>query len=193
MFDIQTFKVRGCLSGFWYPLLMFCLEAFLFTSLFPLLLGFQSKLIVFYSILMGIFEKLLGLGPLECPKALLIHQQVALPISSGGIGFISLEFIVLAIYLGSWALITLVIASKFLLDSHSFLLEAIGVSNLWPFPFQAHLKLTQELGATTCVPSLKQLVKRSTYHLQENFQRDYMTIPLLASSFIYLLICIKHA
>jgi hypothetical protein len=84
---------------------------------------------------MGIFEKLLGLGPLECPKALLIHQQVALPISSGGIGFISLEFIVLAIYLKSCALITLVIASKFLLDSHSFLLEAIGASNLWPFPF----------------------------------------------------------
>jgi hypothetical protein len=50
---------------------------------------------------MGIFEKLLGSGSLKCPEAFLVHQHMAFPISSGGMGLISLEFIVLAIYLGN--------------------------------------------------------------------------------------------
>jgi len=47
----------------------------------------------------------------------------------GGVGLISLEVITLAAYLGSWAVVALVIAFKFLLDSCPFLLEAIGVSS----------------------------------------------------------------
>jgi hypothetical protein len=84
---------------------------------------------------MGIFEKLLGSSSLECHEALLVHQYVVLPISNEGIRLISFEFIVLTIDLRSWALIALVIASRFLLDSHPFLLEAIGVKNSKPFPF----------------------------------------------------------
>lgn len=45
---------------------------------------------------------------------------------NGRIGFISIETIHIAIYLESWTLITLVITSKVLLNSHSFLLEAMG-------------------------------------------------------------------
>jgi hypothetical protein len=89
---------------------------------------------------MGILERLLGLSSLKCLKALLIYLQVVLPISSGGVGLISLEVIVQVSYLGSWALITLVIISIFFLDSRPFLLEAIGVINLKPLPFQTHLK-----------------------------------------------------
>jgi len=33
---------------------------------------------------MRVFERLVGLGSLECLKAFLIHQQVVSPISSGG-------------------------------------------------------------------------------------------------------------
>ncbi len=88
---------------------------------------------------MGIFEKLLGLGSLKCLKAPLVYRQVTLPISSRGIGLISLEVIAQVAYLRSWALVTLVITSKFLLDFRPFLLEAIGAINLGPIPFQVHL------------------------------------------------------
>jgi len=78
---------------------------------------------------MGIFERLLGQCLLECLKAFLVCQYVVFPIFSGGVGLISSEVIALAAYLGSWALIAPVIASRFLLDSHTFFLEVIGVSN----------------------------------------------------------------
>jgi hypothetical protein len=49
--------------------------------------------------------------------------------------------IVLAVYLMSWALVSFVIASRFLLNFHSFLLEAIKASNLGSLFFQTHLRL----------------------------------------------------
>jgi hypothetical protein len=42
---------------------------------------------------------------------------------------------VLVAFLGSWALVVLVITFKFLLDSCPFVLEAIGASSLGSFPF----------------------------------------------------------
>ncbi len=50
----------------------------------------------------------------------LVYRQVILPISSGGIRLISSKVIALIAYLGSWALVTFIIASKFLLDFSSF-------------------------------------------------------------------------
>jgi hypothetical protein len=41
--------------------------------------------------------------------------------------------------------VAIVGTSNFLLDFHLLLLEVIGVSNLGPFPFHAHLKSSQEL------------------------------------------------
>ncbi len=61
--------------------------------------------------------------------------QVSLPISNERIGFISTETIALAIYLKSWALITSIIASKFLLNKCSFFLEVIGVGSLGSLTF----------------------------------------------------------
>jgi hypothetical protein len=105
------------------------------------LLGFHSELVIFYSTLMGIFERILGSTSLECPKAFLLHPHVALPISSEGIMLISLEVIVPTVYLGSWALVAFVITFRFVLDLCSFLLEAIGVNSLVPLPFYTHLRL----------------------------------------------------
>jgi hypothetical protein len=42
---------------------------------------------------MGIFERFLGLGSLECPEAFLVYQQVAFPICSGVVQLISLKVI----------------------------------------------------------------------------------------------------
>jgi len=60
---------------------------------------------------------------------------VALPISSGGLGLISLQVIALVAYMGSWGLVALIIASKFLFYFRLFLLEVIGASNLGSFFF----------------------------------------------------------
>jgi hypothetical protein len=104
---------------------------------------------------MGVFERLVGLGSLDCFEAPLVCEHVALPISSGGVTLISSKVIVPTAYLRNWALVTPIIVSKFLLDFCMFLLKVISVSNLRPLPFQAHLKSMQELlppGAVTCVP-----------------------------------------
>jgi hypothetical protein len=98
---------------------------------------------------------------------------MALFIFSGGVGLISLEVITLTAYLRSWALVTPIVVSRFLLDSH-MLLEAIGVNNLGPLPFQLHMRSTQEffpLGATTCFPPFEQLVERKIDCLQEKYFR----------------------
>ncbi len=58
---------------------------------------------------------------------------VVFPSFSGGIWLISLKVIAIIIYLGNWTLVALVIASRFLMDFHLFLLEAIDVSSLGPF------------------------------------------------------------
>jgi hypothetical protein len=92
--------------------------------------SFRSQLVIFYSTLLGVFERLLGLGLLECPEALHVCQYVALHVFSGGSGLISSEVIALVAYMGSWGLVTLIIASKFLLYFRSFLLEVIGANNL---------------------------------------------------------------
>ncbi len=46
-------KIKGCSGGFWYPLSMFHLKAFLSASVFPFLLDFWSQLVLFH--LNGVF------------------------------------------------------------------------------------------------------------------------------------------
>ncbi len=98
---------------------------------------------------------------------------------------ISSNVITSVTYLKSWALVTPIIASRFLLDLYSFLLKVIGVSSLRPFPFQAHLKSTRKLlppGAITCVPPFEQLVERNTNHFQDNISKilhDHSFINIL--------------
>jgi hypothetical protein len=89
---------------------------------------------------MRVFERLVGLGSLECLKAFLIHQQVVFPISSGGVRLIFLKVIALITYLGCWALFVLFISSMFFLDFCPYLLAMIGANSLGPFFFQVQLK-----------------------------------------------------
>ncbi len=62
-------------------------------ALFPL---HSKSTCDFDSTLMGVFERFLGSGSLECFKAFIVHRQVAFLISSGGIRLIFLEIIALA-------------------------------------------------------------------------------------------------
>jgi hypothetical protein len=55
-----------------------------------------------------------------------VHQQASLLISHGGVGLISTKVIMLVAYLGSWALVAPIIATKFFLNYRLFLLEMIG-------------------------------------------------------------------
>jgi hypothetical protein len=164
MFSIKTCpKIKEHLGGFCYFLFKFCLKAFLFASLLSPSMFWELPC---YFLLHpnGSFERFLGLGSLECFKALRVCWHVAFPIFSGGIRLISLKVIALVIYLGSWTLVTIVIVSK-------FLLEVIGVNSSRPFLFQAHMKSTQKLiplGVVACVPLFEQLVERNTYCIQEN-------------------------
>jgi hypothetical protein len=67
----------------------------------------------------GSFLKAFRSKLIEVPQAPLIHRQVGLPISSGGIRLISSKFITLS-YLESWDFVTLIIAFRFFLDFHFF-------------------------------------------------------------------------
>lgn len=86
-----------------------------------------------------------------------MHWQVFLPISFGNVGLISFEIIMLTTYLGSWALIALIITLRFLVNFRLFLLEAIRVGNSSSLLFQTHLRLVRKLlpmVATLCIPPL---------------------------------------
>jgi hypothetical protein len=67
-------------------------------------------------------------------------------------------------------LVAPIIASRFLLDSRTFLLVIIGASNLGSFPFQVHLMWFQNLlplATISYLPLFEQFVERGTYRLQE--------------------------
>jgi hypothetical protein len=57
--------------------------------------------------------------PLAC-------KQASLPIIVGGIGLILMTTITLTTYLGSWAFIASIIVTRFIVDQHLFLLEALA-------------------------------------------------------------------
>jgi hypothetical protein len=84
-----------------------------------------------------------------------VHYHIFLPISFGGVDLIFFEVIITIVYFGTKLFIAHVIGSKFLVDFHLFILEAIRTNNLGLFSFQADLKLTQKIFPTMvalCVP-----------------------------------------
>jgi hypothetical protein len=154
-------RIGGHPSCFWDPILMFCAKAFLFISCVSTPPELLTPICILRFNLHVNFQEAFR-PKYEILKALLVHRQVLLPISSGGIGFIYTKTIASTTYLGGWMLVALIIISRFTLDSHPFLLVAIKASSLNSLPFQVHWKLFQEL-----LPSFV-----ATYlHLFEQFAR----------------------
>jgi hypothetical protein len=98
-------------------------------------------------------------------------------------------------YLGSWVFGTLVIATRFLLDSCPFLLEMIGVKSSGSLSFQAHLRSTLErvssLSGDGMHTPFEQLVERWTNWFQESALERLHEHSFFGIIFVYLLICIE--
>jgi len=112
------------------------------------------------------------LGPrsFNSPKRPLTREQASLPITFNGIMLISTSIIAPTTYLGNCALVTLVIATRFMVEQRPFLLEALARINN-TFPFQQHLKVTCVLlppQACACIFPFEQLIKQQMVQLQDS-------------------------
>ncbi len=72
------------------------------------------------------FGCLLGLGSFDSLERLLARKQASFPITFSGVGFILTFTITSVTYLGSWALVILVIATSFIVDQRPFLLKTLA-------------------------------------------------------------------
>jgi hypothetical protein len=119
-----------------------------------------------------------------------VHWEVMFPISSGSMGFISARPLNQWFSWGVRALVTLVITSRFLLDSHPFLLEAIAASSSSSLPFQMHMRLSWKFFpsiAITYLSPLGQLIERGANWLQkfisktlyDHFSTSFLTCLLI--------------
>jgi hypothetical protein len=79
----------------------------------------------FYFSFFQVFGRLLGPRSFDSPKGLLAHKQAFPPITFGDIGLIPTFTINPTTYLGSWALLALIITVRFMVDQHPFLLKAL--------------------------------------------------------------------
>jgi hypothetical protein len=71
------------------------------------------------------FRHLFGLGFFHSPKGLLACKQASFSITFNGIELILTSTIAPIAYLRNWALITIVIAIRFMVDQCPFLLEVL--------------------------------------------------------------------
>jgi hypothetical protein len=80
-------------------------------------------------------------GSFDNPKGLIACKQTFLPITFISIGFILMAIIALTTYLGSWALITLIIVIMFMVDQCPFLFETLARvdNNNFPTPLQGDM------------------------------------------------------
>ncbi len=83
-----------------------------------------------------VFGCLLGPGSFDSPKGPLACKQASLPITFDSVKFISTSTITPIAYLGSWALVVSVIAVRFMVDQHPFLLETSARVDNNTFLFQ---------------------------------------------------------
>ncbi len=106
---------------------------------------FTKFVISFDFSLFQIFGCLLGPRSFDSLEKPLVRKQTSLPIIFNGIKFISTFNIAPTTYFKSWALVASIIAIKFMVDQHHFLLEVLTQVNNNSFPFQQHLKVTCDL------------------------------------------------
>ncbi len=88
--------------------------------------NFIESLISFDSSLHKVFGRLLSPRSFDSPKRPLVHKYASFPITFSGIGLISTSTIAPTAYLRSWALVALIIATRFMVDQYPFLLEALN-------------------------------------------------------------------
>jgi hypothetical protein len=103
---------------------------------------FIESFIFFDFFFLQVFGHLLGPRSSNSLIGPLIRKQIYLPIAFNGIGFISTTTIALTTYLMSWALVTLIIVVRFMVDQHPFLFDALTQVDNDTFFFQQHLKAT---------------------------------------------------
>jgi len=93
------------------------------------------------------------------------------PIAFGSIGLISTTTITPSIYLGNLALIASIIITRFMVDQHPFLLEALTQVDNNIFPFQQHLKVTCNLlpsPTRTCLFPFEQFIGQQMVQFQDS-------------------------
>jgi hypothetical protein len=134
--------------------------------------------------LVSSFHKVFGcfLGPrsFDSPERILAHKQTSLPITFGDIELISTSTISPTAYLGSWALVALVIIVRFMVNQRPFLLEALARINNNIFPFQQHLKVARDLlppPTHVCLPPFEQLIGQQMVQPPNSSQNVYIIIP----------------
>jgi hypothetical protein len=88
--------------------------------------------ILFNSSFFQMFRHLLGLESFDNLKGSLTCKQTSFLITFGGIKFILIATIAPVAYLGSWALVALIIDVRLMVDQHPFLLEALAKSTISP-------------------------------------------------------------
>jgi hypothetical protein len=86
---------------------------------------FAKSFISFDFSLLQMFGRLLGPRSFDSPKGPLVCKQASLPIIFSGVGLISTSTITPTIYLRSWAFLISIIATRFMVNQHPFLLEAL--------------------------------------------------------------------
>ncbi len=87
---------------------------------------FTKSFISFDFSIFQVFGCLLGLRSFDSLERLLARKQAFFLIIFRGVGFISTSTIAPTTYLRSWALVVLVIAVRFMVDQHLFLLETLA-------------------------------------------------------------------
>jgi hypothetical protein len=132
---------------------------------------FIKSLVSFNSSLLQMFGHLLGPRSFNSPKGPLAYKQASLPIVFGDISFILTTIISPTTYLGCWALVVSIIVTRFMVNQHPFLFEALAQIDNNNFPFQQHLKATCNLILfLTCAyfPLFKQLIEQQMVQLQDS-------------------------
>ncbi len=116
------------------------------------------------------FGCFLGLRSFDSLKGLLICNQVSFPINFNGVRFILTSTIAPTTYLGSWALIVLIIIIRFMVDQRPFLLGTLAWIDNNTFPVQHHLKATCDFLpplAHVCFLLFKQFIKQQLIQFQD--------------------------
>jgi hypothetical protein len=121
-----------------------------------------------------VFRCFLGPKSFDSLERLLAHKQASFPIILGGIKLISTSTITSTTYLGSWALVTLIIVDKFMINQRPFLFESLVQVDNNTFPFQQHLKTICDLIpplARAYFSFFENLIGQQMVHFQDSISK----------------------